>query len=274
MECRLCLHEANVETLLCKRCSMSLKENLSEIPQLQAEARNFLVPGRTGSGSPTSERSIGFNVSAMDYSLASDILPTLHRYEAIIRRGRNLTSPALLKKQPSIEGEVAATINFHLSHLEWTLVQDWVGDFAAGVKEIHSKGLSVTKKFIEKPRRIPCPTDGCKAHVVIDIENLLAGVTCLKCRTSWTLYRLIQLAMDNPNRRFWLDIEAICLWLNMTKREVLKVVSAHKIAKKNGLYDIAAIVKKRYASVDEIVYNEDTSVCAAEKQGNNEISRS
>lgn len=268
VECKACQHEAKGETFLCKRCSFGLRDNLTEIPELQLQAANFLVPGRTGSGSPTSERSIGFNVSAMDYSLASDILPMLHAYEAKIRRGRNLTPPALLNRLPSIGGEVAATIKFHLAHLDWTVLQDWVGDFAGEVKEIHAKGLSVTKKFIEKPRRIPCPTDGCKAHVVIDIENILGGVTCLKCKTSWTLYRLIQLAMDNPNRRFWLDIEAICLWLNMSKREVLKVVSTHNISKRNGLYDIAAIVQKRYAGLEDIVYNEDTSIRAAVNQGN------
>jgi hypothetical protein len=247
MECRTCQHEVNGESFLCRRCSINLKENLSEIPALQAEAKIFLVPGRTGSGSPTSERSIGFNVAAMDYSMATDILPILHGYEAKIRRGRNLTPPALLKRESSIEGEVAATITFHLAHLDWTLGQDWVGDFAGEVKEIHAKGLSVTKKFIEKPRRIPCPTEGCKAHVVIDIENLFAGVNCLKCRSSWTLYRLIQLALNNPDRRFWLDQEAICLWLNMTKRELMKIVSTHNISKRNGLYDIAQIVSKRYA---------------------------
>lgn len=245
MECQLCQHDARDEKYLCRRCENILKDNISDIPTLQSEAKGFLVPGRTGSGSPTTERSIGFNVSAMDYSMAVDILPIFHKYEALIRRGRNLTPPALLKREPSIDAEVAATAQFHITHLGWSLKQDWVGDFARDIKEIHSKGLSVTKTFVEKPRRIPCPTDGCKAHVIIDMENLLADVNCLKCRTSWTLYRLIQLAMANPNRRFWLDIEAICLWLNMTKREVLKVIDIHKIAKRNGLYDIAAIVKTR-----------------------------
>lgn len=234
-----------MESKLDKFQIRNLKDNLAEIPILQQEAKAFLVPGRTGSGSPTTERSIGFNVSAMDYSMATDILPLFHKYEAMIRRGRNLTPPALLQRQSGIDEEVAATIQFHLAHLDWTVQQDWVGEFATAVREIHAKGLSVTKKFIEKPRRIPCPTDGCKAHVVIDIENILAGVTCFKCRTSWTLYRLILLAMENPNRRFWLDIEAICLWLNLTKKEVLKVVNTHNIPKKNGLYDLSAIVKNK-----------------------------
>ena len=245
MECQTCQHDARDEKLLCRRCETILKENLSEIPELQSEAKGFLVPGRTGSGSPTNERSIGFNVSAMDYSMATDLLPMLHKYEAMIRKGRNLTPPALLRREPSIDEEVAATIRFHLTHLGWSLQQDWIGDFAGEVKELHAKGLSVNKRFIEKPRRIPCPTDECKAHVVIDIEKLLSGVSCLKCRTSWTLYRLIQLAMANPNRRFWLDEDAICLWLNISKRDLKKIVNTYKIPKRNGLWDIAAITKVR-----------------------------
>jgi hypothetical protein len=212
---------------------------------MQQEAKGFLVPGRTGSGSPTSERSIGFNVSAMDYSMAVDILPVLHRYEALIRRGRNLTPPALLRREPSTEAEVAATAQFHITHLGWTLKQDWVGEFAGEVKVIHSKGLSVTKSFIETTRRIPCPTDECKNKVAIDIDNILGDVNCLKCKGSWTLYRLLQLAMNNPDKKFWLDLEAICLWLNITKRQAIKVIDEHEIPKRNGLYDLASIVRIR-----------------------------
>jgi len=245
MECQLCQHHASDEKSLCRKCESALTDNLSEIPELQSEAKGFLVPGRTGSGSPTSERSIGFNVSAMDYSMAVDILPVLHRYEALIRRGRNLTPPALLRREPSTEAEVAATTQFHITHLGWTLKQDWIGEFAREVKVIHSKGLSVTKSFIETSRRIPCPTDGCKNRVAIDIENILSDVFCLKCKGSWTLYRLLQLAMDNPDKRFYLDLEAICLWLNVTKREALKIIDTHSIPKRNGLYDLASMVKVR-----------------------------
>jgi predicted DNA-binding ribbon-helix-helix protein len=212
---------------------------------MQQEAKGFLVPGRTGSGSPTSERSIGFNVSAMDYSMAVDILPVLHRYEALIRRGRNLTPPALLRREPSTEAEVAATAQFHITHLGWTLKQDWVGEFAGEVKVIHSKGLSVTKSFIETTRRIPCPTDDCKNKVAIDIDNILGDVNCLKCKGSWTLYRLLQLAMHNPDKMFWLDLEAICLWLNITKKQALKEIDEHEIPKRNGLYDLASIIRIR-----------------------------
>jgi hypothetical protein len=177
--------------------------------------------------------------------MGKELLGVLHKYEALIRRGRTLTPPALLKREATVEKEVAATVSFHLAHLEWTVQQDWLEDFAGQIKELHSKGMATNKKFIEKPRRIPCPTDECRAHIVIDIENLLAGVRCHKCRTSWTLYRLLALAMNNPNRTFWLDVEAICLWMNISKIDLNKIVREHNIPMKHGLYDISAIAKAR-----------------------------
>ena len=244
MQCAVC--KFNVESgQICKRCYSSLKSALTELPELQAGAASFVTPGRSGSGSPSTERSIGFNVNALDYSMGKELLGLLHKYEALIRRGRTLTPPALLKREATVEKEVAATVSFHLAHLEWTVQQDWLEDFAGQVKELHSKGMATNKKFIEQPRKIPCPTEECRAHIVIDIENLLAGVRCHKCRTSWTLYRLLALAMNNPNRTFWLDIDAICMWMNISKTDLNKIVRQHNIPTKNGLYDISAIAKAR-----------------------------
>ena len=223
----------------------SLRSNLTELPELQSGAASFVTPGRSGSGTVSTERSIGFNVNALDYSMGNELLGVMHKYEAIIRRGRSLTPPALLKREATVEKEVAATVSFHLAHLEWTVQQDWVEEFAGLIKELHSKGMACNKKFIEQPRRIPCPTDECRSHIVIDIENLLAGVTCHKCRTSWSLYRLLGLAMNNPNRTFWLDIEAICMWMNLSKIDLNKIVREHNIPMKHGLYDISAIAKAR-----------------------------
>jgi hypothetical protein len=244
MQCAIC--KFNVESgQVCKKCYSSLKSALTELPALQEGAAGFVTPGRSGSGSPSTERSIGFNVNALDYSMGKELLGVMHKYEALIRRGRTLTPPALLKREASVDKEVAATVSFHLAHLEWTVQQDWLEDFAGQIKELHSKGMATNKKFIEQPRKIPCPTEECRAHIVIDIDNLLAGVTCHKCRTSWTLYRLLGLAMNNPNRTFWLDIDAICLWMNLSKVDLNKIVRDNKVPTKNGLYDISAIAKAR-----------------------------
>jgi hypothetical protein len=244
MNCVICNY--NIESgQICKKCYSSLRFALNELPELQRGAAAFITPGRSGSGSPTTERSIGFNVNALDYSMGKELLGVLHKYEALIRRARQLTPPALLKREDSVDKEVTVAVAFHLAHLDWTVEQDWLQDFAGLVKELHNKGLATNKKFIEQPRKIPCPTDECKAHIVIDIENLLAGATCHKCRTSWTMYRLLSLAMNNPNRKFWLDVDAICLWMNISKIDFNKIVKEHKISKRNGLYDISAIAKAK-----------------------------
>jgi len=244
MECLICNHHSKDSTV-CRKCETTLRADLSQLPELQKEAKGFLVPGRSGSGSPSTERSIGFNVNALDYSMANETISVLHKWEVPIRRGRSLTPPAYLKAQPTIELELEESVKFHLTHLEWSMNHEWIKDFAGQIKELYTKGMAVTKKFIEQPRKIPCPTEECRAHIIIDIENLLAGVTCHKCRTSWTLYRLLSLAMNNPNRTFWLDIDAICMWMNLSKIDLNKIVREHKIPTKNGLYDISAIAKAR-----------------------------
>ena len=235
------------EGKLTKSQYRTLRSNLAELPELQSGAASFISPSRSGSGSPSSERSIGFNVSALDYSMGKELLGLLHKYEALIRRGRSLTPPALLDREATVELEVAATVSFHLAHLEWTVQQDWVEEFAGLIKEVHAKGLSVTKRFIQKTRRIPCPTDRCEKKLAIDIESLMGDVKCLGCHGEWTVLRLIQLALSNPDKEFLLDIETICLWLGDTEKNVMKVIKANDIKKKSGLYNMKEIMNARVA---------------------------
>jgi hypothetical protein len=200
------------------------------------------MPARSGNGSVSAERSIGINVAALDYSMAKETLDILHGWESMIREARQLTPPALVKAESTTEAEVEATCRFHLAHLDWSLQQDWAKDFAAEVGEIHAKGMAATKQFIEQPRRIPCPTDECRKFVVIDAENLMDDVSCFGCKQSWSVLRLVALAMSNPNKKFYLDVEAIALWLGITQRQVYKIIRANKIEHKGSLYDLAGIL--------------------------------
>lgn len=203
------------------------------------------MPARSGNGAVSAERSIGINVAALDYSMAKETLDILHGWESMIREARQLTPPALVKAEATTEAEVEATCSFHLAHLDWSLQQDWAKDFAAEVGEIHAKGMAATKQFIEQPRRIPCPTDDCRKFIVIDVENLMDDVSCFGCKESWTVLRLVALAMSNPNKKFYLDVEAIALWLGITQRQVYKIIRANKIERKGSLYDLASILASK-----------------------------
>ena len=244
LTCNICLRPSRNEGA-CFTCRFNLQSQLIELPILQVKASEYLTPGRSGSGSPSTERSIGINVNALDFSMATELLAILHGWEQIIRAERQLTPPALVVKESTTAKEVEATCQFHIAHLDWTTNQDWAKDFANEVKELHSKGLAAAQQFKEQPRRIPCPTDDCRKFVVIDVENLEKGVTCHGCKNSWSVIRLIALAMSNPNRRFYLDIEAIALWLGITQRAVYKIIKGNQIPQKGKLFDLAAIIKMR-----------------------------
>ena len=246
--CAICQHSTIDGN--CRPCRRNLITWLTEIPALQYEAGFYITPGRSASGAVSAERSIGVNVNALDYSMATELLAILHSWESMIRSARQLTPPALLKREPTIDAEVQATCDFHLAHLEWTLGQEWVGDFFNEVKELHSKGMAAAKRFIEQPRRIPCPSDDCRKFVVIDVvavadNGLTNEVSCYGCKQSWSVLRLVTLAMSNPTRRFFLDVEAIALWLGLTQRQVYKIIKANNIAKKGQLYDLAGVIKAR-----------------------------
>jgi len=242
MECHVCKSVIETE---CRSCFGRMRAILKELPQLQFEAGFYLEPSRTGSGQVTAERSIGINVNALDFSMATDLLAILHSWESIIRRERQLTPPALVAKASNTDLEVQATCEFHIAHLSWTLQQSWALDFAGELWGLHARGRAAAKKFKEQARRIPCPTDDCNRFVVIDVEQLSEDVSCFGCKQSWSVLRLVALAMSNPNRRFFLDVEAISAWLQMTQREVYRLVKKFDIEKRGSTYDLQAIMKAR-----------------------------
>lgn len=244
MNCQVCNRVTEREGA-CRSCFMKVKSSLVELPDLHFESQMFITPGRSGSGRASAERSIGVNVAALDFSLATDLLRTLHSWEVIIRTDRKLTPPALVPKEPTIEAEVQTTVDFHCSHLDWSLTQEWAVEFASEVYGLHAKGRSAAKRFTEQARRIPCPTDDCKRFVVIDVENLMDDVSCFGCKQSWSVLRLIALAMSNPNKKFYLDVEAIAAWMGTTERTVYNLIKTHKVERRGSLYDLSAIIKAR-----------------------------
>lgn len=248
MTCQVCSRTTEGEGA-CRVCFMKVKSSLAELPDLHFEAQMFITPGRSGSGKASAERSIGVNVAALDFSVATDLLRILHSWEVIIRSDRRLTPPALVPKERTIDAEVQATVDFHCSHLEWSLAQEWAVEFAGEVYGLHAKGRSAAKRFSEQARRIPCPTDDCKRFVVIDVENLMDDVRCFGCKQSWSVLRLIALAMSNPNRKFYLDVEAIAAWMGTTERTVYNLIKANKVERRGSLYDLSAIIKARNSTL-------------------------
>ena len=248
MECQKCQRQIT-ENQLCEKCKYKLFFYLVELPDLHHESGFFIQPVRTGKGGRPSERSIGVNVAALDFSMATELLRVMWSWESVIREALNLTKPALLKME-KVEREVIKTCQFHRTWLDWSIRQDWIGDFFDEIKTIHSRGMTAARRYIEVQRRIQCPAEidedeQCGARLVVEAEDLEFGIDCEKCGTSWSVIRLIAVMATDRSKPFMLDIQAICIWLGISRRQVYRIIRKHGIEKVNGKFNVHQIMDAR-----------------------------
>lgn len=241
--CNLC-NKTIPENGLCNRCHSRLHRQLDDIYDFWLDAHDELLPGKSANGGRSSERTIGLNVAALSFIVGSDILGLLHEWEKLIREDRKLTKPAFLKKK-SLAEEIYDAIHFAQAHLQWSGTQPWIEDFAKELKTLHSLGMSAAKRFLEKIRKIECPAETsegiCNNFLKINEEDPLEIFECKKCETQWTTLRLVAVALSDPNRRVWLDAEAIGKWIGVSERQVRRIAHKNKVAKRGVLYDVNGI---------------------------------
>jgi hypothetical protein len=216
---------------------------------LRDESGKYIQAQQGGHGTNSGEPTIGINVAALDYSSGNDILPIMWEWEKVIREERRLTPPAFVEPQPD---EVAATVEFHLAHLEWSLKQGWVDEYAREVATIHAKGINAARRNVEPVRRISCPSPNpedesryCNAMLAVEDADLLTPVMCKRCGTQWTPARLVAVAMSDPNREVWLDAESIGRWVGISDQQVRRVCRAGKVSKRGQLYNVTEFLDAR-----------------------------
>ena len=218
---------------------------LDDLLEFWHSAHGELLPGKSGSGGRSSERTIGLNVNALSFIAGDDILGCLHEWEKLIRQDRNLTPPAFLKKLP-LSDELHAAVEFAQVHLQWSGAQAWIGDFNDELRELHSKGMTAAKAFVQKARKIPCPAeigDGgvCANPLRINTDDPLDIFQCRKCESQWTTLRLVAVAMSDVKREVWLDAEAIGNFIGVSERHVHRLAKRHDVKRRGQLYDLNAL---------------------------------
>ena len=218
---------------------------LDDLLEFWHSAHGELLPGKSGSGGRSSERTIGLNVNALSFIAGDDILGCLHEWEKLIRQDRNLTPPAFLKKLP-LSDELHAAVEFAQVHLQWSGAQAWIGDFSDELRELHSKGMTAAKAFVQKARKIPCPAeigDGgvCANPLLINTDDPLDIFQCRKCESQWTTLRLVAVAMSDVKREVWLDAEAIGNFIGVSERHVHRLAKRHNVKRRGQLYDLNAL---------------------------------
>jgi len=219
---------------------------LDDLMEFWKGAHEELLPGKSGSGGRSSERTIGLNVSALSFIAGHDILGFLHEWEKLIREERSLTPPAFVKKPDSLEAEIDDAIKFSQTHLAWSGQQDWISDFREELRAIHSQGMVAARKFVEKTRRIPCPAEtqesSCGNLLKINADDPLEIFECRKCKSQWTTLRLVAVAMSDKTD-VWLDAEALAKWMGISERHVRRLAQKYKLPKRGELYEAHAMIE-------------------------------
>ena len=239
--CVLC-NKTATQGGICYKCERRIVIQLDDLMEFWKAAHEELLPGRSGSGNSSSERTIGLNVSALSFVAGDDILGLLHEWEKLIRDERKLTPPAFIKREPTLEQEIREAIFFAKRHLAWSGQQPWIDEFAKELKELHQIGMSAAKAWVAKAKIIPCPaeiSDGqCNQLLKINVDDPLDIFQCRKCETQWTTLRLVAVALSDRTREIWVDSEAIANWVGMSQRNVQRLVKDKKIPRRGELINL------------------------------------
>jgi hypothetical protein len=73
--------------------------------------------------------------------------------------------------------------------------------------------------------------------LAVESNDLTESLTCSRCKTHWTPARLVAVAMSDPNRVAWLDIESIATWVGISERHARRVAMSYGIERKGQLFN-------------------------------------
>jgi hypothetical protein len=222
---------------------------LAEIYDFWKLAHEELRPGNGGHGSASGERTLGINISALSWIAGDDILKVLHSWEVIIRAERHLTPPAMVERA-SLNREIRVTVDFALAHLEWSSQQDWFGDYAEEIHDLHQMGKVASRHIVEKAKFIPCPADDkngqpCGQLLKIRDGEMMEIVRCRNCQSEWTAIRLMAVALADSRRQVWLDAEAISEYLGIAPKAVQVFAKRHEIGRRGQLLNLTQFLAAR-----------------------------
>ena len=242
------------DAVICEECAKLTRARLSEIPRLYIQAGAFLEPGKGGTGSSGSERTIGVNLAALGFRQASDLLGVLEAWVQFVVEERDL---APFKARGMVEDRVIDSCAFLLRHADWLAQNELASDWYNEIALIHNEGLAATRNFMAKVTRIKCPTsletfisedeigyENCGAWLILG-EDVLDEIECRRCKNVWTTMRLVAVAMSTPNHEVWMDSDSIGKLLGITANHVARIAKNNR-AKRRGrrgeeFYDLVEI---------------------------------
>lgn len=128
-------------------------------------------------------------------------------------------------------------------------------EFAQEVRHLHTQAKAALRLHEPAPWTVPCPADhpdhpaqecGYRLHIDHDGRELV--MRCPRCRSVWTVDRLLLVAAA-AGRGVWVDADTAAARLGTTPRGLAPMVRAGRLQHRYGRYNLATVTL-RHAHAD------------------------
>lgn len=233
-----------------------MRTQLNDILEFYALTEGELEPGRGGSGTTSTEPTLGVRIAALDFLAGNDVIGTLAEWEKAWREDRRLSDAPITTKPSTTLSSVIRFLNTWLSLVSES--DPAMDEFARELNECWGIARGAAR-IGSKPRAwtIDCPADlsnedtdtptdegicSNELRITGNDLDLKRRIPCKQCGTSWTVDRLLLVAADTNRSHIWLDAEALCARLGVSRRTLNRWVASGEVAKQHGLYDARPII--------------------------------
>lgn len=249
--CTVCTRNAVTDRLVCSRCQNRINQQLADILEFYALAENALLPGQGGNGRST-ERPLGVRVNALDFVCGYSVVDVLEAWEKDWRDFYELGpyGPASAQRCAGRNNQPATTLTEIVRFLRAWLDKACtdhpaVDDFAGEVRDCHRQAQSSAGITQREAWTVTCPADtddgDCGNRLRITGEDFDSSVTCRACGTTWTVQRLMRVAVSDPNSDIWCAPDDAAGYLGIHPGTLRKWAGSGKIERRHGLYSLSSI---------------------------------
>lgn len=209
-------------TMLCRRCTHTLEQHLTELPA-RRDRLHAILAGGGGRGTMrrgTPELPVPLNLSAHDH--ISHLIAVAISWTQLVREERNLHGPD--------SDDPSALAPWLLSQLDWIIQQPWVDDMAEELRDASAVADGLTgHRPLRNRLEPPCPH--CKARELGRWDGA-AQVDCASCGSVWDekFYpALVRLVLDDS--RGCMTAAEAAEQLGVTAGALRQLVSRGKVRK-------------------------------------------
>lgn len=252
IKCAICArNDISAEQVACQRCASRINTQLTDILEFYALAEKALLPGQSGEGRST-ERPLGVRVNALDFVCGFTVVDILESWEKAWRDHYGLApyGPASSIRNAGRPDQPKINLTHIVAFLKMWLPNactDYpaMDDFAQEVRDCHQAARTAAGITQRQAWTVTCPAstdDGdCGRPLKITGEDFDASITCRSCNTTWTVQRLMRVAVTDPNSDIWCAPEDAADYLGIHPGTLRKWATAGKIARRHGLYSLSSI---------------------------------